>query len=97
MAQEWYVAVVRQRLGPNHTQALIARFSLHTFTHRCVSYGVLPNEEAAKLNRQVTDRKRNQRLTGGVVMPSSSPKKKKVKKERSGIKPEKVASQKIRI
>jgi hypothetical protein len=51
----------------------------------CVSYGVLPFDEAEKLNKRVTDRKRKIRLAGGTVPPSagsSSPQKPKKKKAR---------------
>lgn len=47
-------------------------FSIHL---RCVYYGVLPEEEAAKLNKVVMKRKKQGR--GGVTSPSPAKKKKK--------------------
>jgi hypothetical protein len=47
-------------------------FSIHL---RCVYYGVLPEEEAAKLNKVVMKRKKR----GGVTSPSPAKKKKKAR------------------
>ena len=45
--------------------------------NRCVHYGVLPQDEAARLFEIVTERKRTLRL--GISSPSPPPKKKKKK------------------
>jgi len=47
--------------------------------NRCVHYGVLPNSEAKRLFKEVTERKKNARL--GITSPSPV-KKKKVKKSK---------------
>mmetsp|Transcript_33025 Transcript_33025/g.43828 ORF Transcript_33025/g.43828 Transcript_33025/m.43828 type:complete len:87 (+) Transcript_33025:46-306(+) len=48
---------------------------------RCVNYGVLPTEEAAKLDKIVTKRKKNQKAGGSsIVSPSPAKKSKKKKK-----------------
>lgn len=47
------------------------------FDHRCVNYGVLPHDEAARLFKVVTARKKKLRLSGGAV--AASPKKKRSK------------------
>jgi hypothetical protein len=48
----------------------------------CVAYGVLPHDEAEKLNKRVTEHKRKVRMSGGAVAApaaASKPKKKKAR------------------
>jgi hypothetical protein len=67
----------------------------------CVSYGVLPYDEAEKLNKRVTEHKRKVRMAGGAVAAvaapaassSSKPKKKKARVLREeAVDPDLVAS-----
>jgi hypothetical protein len=63
----------------------------------CVSYGVLPHDEAEKLNKKVTEHKRKIRMAGGAVaappVAASKPKKKKARVMREeAIDPDLVAS-----
>jgi len=52
-----------------------ASYSLIIIMHfRCVAYGVLPDEEAEKLNKVLIKRKKEMR--GGVASPSPAKKKK---------------------
>ena len=56
------------------------KFSFIDFIHthiiyRCVAYGVLPEEEAEKLNKKVSLQKKKMR--GGVASPAPAAKKKK--------------------
>lgn len=46
---------------------------------RCVAYGVLPHDEAERLNKIVSERKKHKRLNGGTASPMKSPAKKKKK------------------
>ncbi len=62
----------------------------------CVAYGVLPHDEAEKLNKKVTEHKRKIRMSGGAVAApaaASKPKKKKARVMREeAVDPDLVAS-----
>jgi hypothetical protein len=53
----------------------------------CVSYGVLPHDEAERLHKKVTDRKRQMRLGGGSAATSPA-RKTSVKAKKRVIKEE---------
>jgi hypothetical protein len=59
---------------------------LIVFFCRCVSYGVLPHDEAERLYDIVSERKRSNRMPGGAMQSPAKPSKKaptkKVKKAR---------------
>jgi hypothetical protein len=57
------------------------------FGNRCVSYGVLPHDEAERLHKKVTDRKRQMRLGGGSAATSPA-RKTSVKAKKRVIKEE---------
>jgi hypothetical protein len=50
---------------------------LTLFLNRCVAYGVLPDEEAEKLNKKLVSRKKT--IRGGVSSPAPAKKKKKAR------------------
>jgi hypothetical protein len=94
MAQEWYVHLPLYFWL--YFSFTTFSFSFHQFLHflschlielnalfRCVNYGVLPHNEAEKLYKIVTERKRSARL--GTTSSSPSPQKVMLKKKKVKI------------